>query len=179
MADCFRRKSWRKELVCHSPGFGVCVGKEQACFLVHDAEKWMLRCDLLGEETILVENVVGDHGVIGLVNNTSEIGSFEDWSVCVEQSLMVAEMVRVDLVVVADVREAFGTWHVSDLLAVDCDRDRLLAVDDFGHLCQGFVVHGEVDSCCNLVAGLLARAFHVPFGSKTAKYPATSRRSES
>ena len=132
--------------MCQSPGFGICVGKKQACFLVHDTEEGVLGCDLLGEETIFVEYVVGNHRVVGLVNNTSEVGRFEDWSICVEQSLVVAEMVRVNLVVVADVRKAFGTWHVSDLLAIDCDRNRLLAVDDLRHLCQSLVVHGEIDS---------------------------------
>ena len=132
--------------MCQSPGFGVCVGKEQACFLVHDTEEGMLGRDLLSEETVFVKHVVGNHRVVGLVNNTSKVGRLEDWSICVEQSLVVAKMIRVDFVVVANVREAFGTWHVSDLLAIYCDRNRLLAVDDFGYLCQGFIVHGEVDS---------------------------------
>jgi hypothetical protein len=165
--------------MCQPPGFSVCVSEEQACFLVHNAEKWMLGCNLLGEEAILVENVVGDHRVVGLVDITSEIGSFEDWSVCVEESLMVTKMIRKNLVVVANVREAFGTWHISDLLSINCDRDRLLAANDLRHLCQGVVIHGEVDSCYGLVTALLARASHLPLGSKIAKCPATSKRRES
>ena len=127
--------------MCQSPGLGVCVCKEQACFLVHDAEEGMLRRDLLGEEAILVEHMVGDYRIVGLVDNAAEVGRLEDGSVCVEQSLVIAKMVRVDLIVVADIREAFGAWHVSDLLPINCDRNWLLAVDDLGYLCQSLVVH--------------------------------------
>ena len=116
--------------MCQSPGLGVCVCKEDACFLIHNTEKWVLGGDLLAEESILIECVVGDHRVIGLINDRPEVGGLENRPVCVEKSLVVAEMVWVDFVVVSDVREAFRTRHISDLLAIDCDRNWLLAVDD-------------------------------------------------
>lgn len=116
--------------MCQSPGLGVCVCKKDACFLVHDTEKRVLGGDLLAEKSILVEYVVGDDGVVGLIDDGSEVCGLENRAVCFEKSLVVAEMIWVNLVVVADVREALGTWHISDLLAIDCDCDWLLAVDD-------------------------------------------------
>lgn len=116
--------------MCQSPGLGVCVSKEDACFLIHDTEKWVRRGDLLAEKSILVEYVVGDDRVVGLVNDGSEVGGLDHRAVCIEESLVVAEMVWVDLVVVADVREPLRTWHISDLLAIDCDCNWLFAVDD-------------------------------------------------
>lgn len=99
----------------------------------------------------------------------------------VEETLVVAEVVGVDLKVVADVGQAFGAGDGADRVVVDCDGDGARGAEDVGDCGEGGGVGGEADAWCWSVLSQeeVSLGVGIPLGSTMAKWDAMRCRSSS
>lgn len=121
MSHCFGSKSWRKEFVGDSPFFSVGVTKENASGLVLDWVERVGLVDLLGEEVGLGEHDTGCRRVVGQICCSSETLSLDHRAVVLEEALVVSQMIREDIEVVANEWKSFGTWSIADGSAINRD----------------------------------------------------------
>lgn len=88
--------------------------------------------DMFGEKVRLGEGDCRDLGIVRVVGRAAEACGFEDWAVCVEEALVVAQVVWVDVEVVAHVGEAVGAFRIADGVAIDCDGYGCFGGEDVG-----------------------------------------------
>jgi hypothetical protein len=58
----------------------------------------MVIVDLFREELALCESNLAYDRIVGLANGLAHVGRFEDWTVLVEQSLVVSKVIRVNYI---------------------------------------------------------------------------------
>lgn len=107
----------REKLVCSAPFGGVSIAKEDTCFLVLDGVQWVSLVDLFREKVRLGEHNCAKLGVVGVVDCTAHVGGLEDGTILIEESLVIAQVVWVDLEKVSNEGEAFGAGDLADGLA--------------------------------------------------------------
>jgi len=101
------------------PGLAICVRKEDTSHWVFDPVQRMVAVDLLGPEAAFREAYVCYFRIICIVCCTSHISRLEDRPKLFEQSLMVAQMVRIHLIVASSDWQAFWSWDVPHHVAIN------------------------------------------------------------
>jgi hypothetical protein len=114
------------------PLLGVGIAQEHAGLLVLDGVQGVSWDDLLGEELGLAENNLRQGRVVGVVDGRAHVARLDEGTVHLKQPLVVAQVVRVHLEVVADVGEALGAGHLAHRLAVHRDGDRARGLEHVG-----------------------------------------------
>lgn len=134
-----------QELVRQPPLLGVGVAQEDARLAGLDGVQRVTGDDLLGEVVVLGEEDLRQGRVVGLVDAAAHVVGHDERAVLFEQPLVVAQVVRVHLEVVAEVGEARGAGHVAHRLAGDGDGDGVFLGEHVGGGRQDAVVAYEAD----------------------------------
>ncbi|GKT95657.1 LOW QUALITY PROTEIN: short-chain dehydrogenase/reductase [Colletotrichum tofieldiae] len=173
VADSLGAEGGWEELVNLLPLRRVGVAKEDAGLLVLDGVEGVAGNDVLCEEVALGEEDVGEGRVVGVVDDGAHVVGLEERAVLLEEALVVAQVVWVDLEVVADEGEALGTGDLADGVAIDGDGDGSVGGEDVGDCCQSIVSGDEADALELLLLDYSGEALDgLPLWSTTAKWEA-------
>ena len=104
-----------------SPFLSIGVTKEDTSGLVLNRIQGVGLVDLLGEEVGLGEYDTSCRRVVGQICCTAKTLSLDDGAVVLEKALMVSQVVRENVEVVANEWKSFRAWCISDRTTVDCD----------------------------------------------------------
>lgn len=85
-----------------SPFRSVCVCQEYACFGVFDGAKGMGVVDFLREKICLRKDDCRNFGIVGVIDRAAHVRGLEDRAILLEESLVVSQMIRVDLKEIPD-----------------------------------------------------------------------------
>lgn len=104
-----------------SPFLSIGITKENSSGLVLDWVQRVSLVDLFGEEVGLGEHNRSCRRVVGQICRASKTLGLDDRAVVLEEALVVSQVIREDVEVVANEWKSFGAWCVSNGTAVDCD----------------------------------------------------------
>ena len=102
--------------------------------------------NVLSEVVVFSKEDVGQFSAVGLVQSVAHAVCCKKWSVLLEESLMVAEMVGVDFEIVAEIWNACWAGNFADGVAVDGDCDGFVRLEDFGYGVELAVIVDETDT---------------------------------
>jgi len=96
--------------VCDSPFFSIGISKENSSSFVLDRVQRVGLVDFLGEEVGLGKHDTGGGRIVGQICHTSKTLGFDDRAIVLEEALVVAQVVREYVEVVANERKSFWAW---------------------------------------------------------------------
>jgi hypothetical protein len=108
--------------------------------------------DLLGEEVGLGEHDSSRRRVVGQICRTSQTLGLDDRAVVLEETLVVSQVIREHIEVVADKWKSFGSWCISDGTTVDCDLNGSIGSGDVLECAESSLRIPECDACSSLVS---------------------------
>ena len=129
------------------PFLSVCVTKENSSGLVLDWVQRVGLVDFFGEEIGFGENDTSCGRVVGQVCRTAKTLSLDDRPVVLEEALVVSQVIRENVEVVANEWKSFRAWCVSDGTTVDCDLNGSIGSDDVLECAESTLRISECHAC--------------------------------
>jgi hypothetical protein len=144
-------KSRRQELVCNLPLRCICVSQENTRLRCLDTVQRMRLSNLLSKEVRLSECNRCNVWVVRVVDGSTHVRCLEKRPILLEQTLVVAQMVREHFEEVADVGEALGSGNGADRMSIYGDSNGFLRRQNFLGAGERVIATTETDTFWTLI----------------------------